>query len=124
MYPATIDVGNRQHDEIDYRVTKMRHAKAGKEKDLGVILYNNWITISGVPVNAYEYVVNGKSAIEWIMERQCVKTDKGSGIVNDANDWASEAMENPRYPLELLLRVITVSIDTIEIVNGLPALDI
>ena len=58
------------------------------------------------------------------MERQCVKTDKDSGIVNDANDWAIETMQNPRYPLELLLRVITVSLETMKVVNALPALEI
>ncbi len=58
------------------------------------------------------------------MERQCVKTDKDSGIVNDANDWAIETMGNPRYPLELLLRVVTVSLETMKIVRSLPALDI
>jgi hypothetical protein len=54
----------------------------------------------------------------------CVKTDKDSGIVNDANDWAVETMHNPRYPLELLLRVITVSLETMKVVNALPALEI
>ena len=58
------------------------------------------------------------------MERQGVKTDKASGIVNDANDWAIETMGNARYPLELFLRVITVSLETMKIVNGLPRLDI
>ena len=56
--------------------------------------------------------------------RQCVKTDKDSGIVNDANDWANETMHNPRYPLELLLRVITVSVETMKVVNALPVLEI
>jgi predicted helicase len=59
-----------------------------------------------------------------VLERQCVKTDKDSGIVNDANDWAVETMHNPRYPLELLLRVITVSLETMKVVNALPGLDI
>ena len=58
------------------------------------------------------------------MERQAVTTDKKSGIVNDANDWAIETMGNPRYPLELFLRVITVSLRTQEIVRNLPKLDI
>ena len=75
-------------------------------------------------MQAYDYVVNGKPAIEWVMERQCVKTDKASGIVNDANDWAIETMQNPKYPLELLLRVVTVSLETMKIVHALPALDI
>ena len=72
----------------------------------------------------YEYIVGGKSAVDWVVERQCVKTDKDSGIVNDANDWANETMENPRYPLELLQRVITVSLETMKIVRSLPKLDI
>jgi predicted helicase len=53
-----------------------------------------------------------------------VKTDKDRGIVNDANDWAIETMHNPRYPLELLLRVIKVSLETMKVVNALPELDI
>jgi predicted helicase len=71
---------------------------------------------------AYEYVVNGKSAIEWIMERYQVKTDKKSGIKNDPNDWAEE-VGNPRYILDLLLSIINVSVQTVEIVEGLPKLE-
>ena len=67
-------------------------------------------------------MVNGKPALDWVIERQCVKTDKASGIVNDANDWAIETMHNPRYPLELFLRVITVSLETMKIVRALPKL--
>lgn len=73
---------------------------------------------------ACDYVVNGKPALGWVMERQAVTTDKKSGIVNDANDWAIETMGNARYPLELFLRVITVSLRTQEIVRKLPKLDI
>jgi hypothetical protein len=58
------------------------------------------------------------------VERQSVKTDKDSGIVNDANDWAIETMNNPRYPLELFQRVVTVSLETMKIVKSLPRLDI
>ena len=61
---------------------------------------------------------------DWVMERQAVTTDKDSGIVNDANLWATETMHNPRYPLELLQRVITVSLETMKLVNNLPKLDI
>ena len=73
---------------------------------------------------ANDYVVNGKAAIEWVIDRQTVTTDKKSGIVNDANDWAVETMSNAKYPLELLQRVITVSLETMKIVNALPLLDI
>lgn len=69
-------------------------------------------------------MVNGKAAIDWVMERQCIKTDKESGIENDANLWATETMNNPKYPFELVLRVITVSLETMKIVDTLPTLDL
>lgn len=105
----------------DYRVEKMRY---GKDKDRTTLHYNDKITVTGIPLEAYDYVVNGKPALDWVVERQCVKTDKDSGIINDANDWAVETMKNPKYPLELFLRVITVSLETMKIVRGLPKLDI
>ena len=108
----------------DYRVEKMKYGKKGKDKDLTTLHYNDKITLTGIPLEAYDYIVNGKPALDWVVERQCVKTDKDSGIVNDANDWAVETMGNPRYPLELFMRVVTVSLETMKIVNGLPALDI
>ena len=88
------------------------------------MIYNNAITISEIPLEAYDYVVNGKSALEWVMERQGVSTHKDSGIVNDANDWAIETMGDAKYPLNLFLRVITVSLETMKIVRSLPKLDI
>lgn len=124
MYPAKIDDGGKQLTDADYRVEKMRHGKSGKDKDLTTVHYNGRIAVRGIPLQAYDYVVNGKSAIEWVMERQSLKADKASGIVNDANDWAVETMGNPRYPLELLLRVVTVSLETTKIVKSLPKLDI
>lgn len=116
-----VDTGNTRPSPEDYRVTQMKY---GKGKDKTVLHYNDRITVTGIPLEAYDYVVNGKSALDWVVERQCVKTDKASGIVNDANDWAIETMNNPRYPLELFLRVITVSLETMKIVKSLPALDI
>ena len=89
-----------------------------------MLVYNHKITVTGIPLEAYEYVVNGKPALDWVVERQCVKTDTASGIVNDANDWAIETMNNPRYPLELFQRVVTVSVETMRIVKSLPRLDI
>ena len=80
--------------------------------------------MTGIPLAAYDYVVNGKPALEWVMERQAVTTHKDSGIVNDANDWAIETMGDAKYPLELFQRVITVSIETMNIVRALPRLDI
>lgn len=131
-YKANIDTGRRKQGQLtgeDYYVTKMKHPKVKNDEgksvnDLTTVVYNQAITVRDIPVEAYDYVVNGKPAIEWVIERQCVKTDKASGIVNDANDWAIETMNNPRYPLELLLSVITVSLETMKIVNSLPPLDI
>jgi predicted helicase len=102
-----------------YKVQKMRFPKKGQQD---TIIYNSKITISGIPETAYEYVVNGKSAIHWIMERYQVKTDKNSGIKNDPNDWAAET-GNPRYILDLLLSVINVSVQTVDIVKGLPEVE-
>ncbi|GAN69687.1 type ISP restriction/modification enzyme [Acetobacter orleanensis] len=116
-----VDYGKGPLTPEVFRVKKMKY---GKSKDKSILHYNDRITVTGIPLEAYDYVVNGKSALDWVVERQCVKTDKASGIVNDANDWAIETMDNPRYPLELFLRVITISLETMKIVNGLPALDI
>lgn len=129
MYPVEYVGGGLLLDTLeakDFRVEKMKFAKssskaAGKD-DKTSIIYNSKITIKGIPLEAYEYVVNGKPAIEWVMERYGVSTHKDSGIVNDANAWGLETANNPRYPLELLLRVITVSLETMKIVNGLPRL--
>ncbi|MDX9775466.1 MAG: type ISP restriction/modification enzyme [Petrimonas sp.] len=103
----------------NFKVQKMRFPKKGQQDS---IIYNSKIVVSNIPAKAYEYVVNGKSAIEWIMERYQVKTDKKSGIKNDPNDWAEE-VGNPRYILDLLLSIINVSVQTVEIVEGLPKLE-
>ena len=114
--------------ETLYKVRQMRFAKKqvkaanGKmktEDDKTRIVYNDKITIAKIPLEAYEYVVNGKSAIEWIMERYAITTDKASGIVNDPNDWALEH-NDPKYIFNLVLRIITVSLETMKIVKSLP----
>ena len=101
-----------------FRVEKMRFRS---KEDRSTIIYNGNITIENIPEKAYEYVVNGKSAIEWIVERYCVSRDKKSLIMNDANDWAKEH-NKPRYILDLLLSVINVSVQTVDIVKALPKL--
>jgi len=109
-------------DETDLLVQKMTFGKRDRQIDKTTIVYNSHITISGIPVEAYDYVVNGKSAIEWIKEKYQVARDKASGIVNDPNDWGREH-GNPRYILDLLKRVITVSVETMKIVNSLPPIN-
>lgn len=123
-YNATIDTGTVNYSQLgkdDFYLEKMKFAKKG---DKSTVIYNNKIRIKNIPTEAYDYIVNGKPALEWVMERQSVSTHKDSGIVNDANEWAIETMNNPRYPLELFLRVITVSLETQKIVNNLPKFDI
>ena len=110
------DVTITGDDGQNYTVDKMRFPKKDQKE---TIHYNSKITVSNIPAMAYEYVVNGKSAIDWIMERYAVTTHKESGIVNDPNDWSKE-VGNPRYILDLLLSIINVSVQTVEIVNSLP----
>lgn len=109
-----------------FAVDKMRFAKVRDENgklvaDKTRIIYNDHITIENIPLKAYEYVVNGKSAIEWIMERYAVTIDKASQIKNNPNDWSREH-EQPRYILDLLLSVITLSCKTVDLMNTLPVL--
>ena len=98
------------------RVTKMRFPS---KEDKGTILYNDSVKIENIPMAAYDYVVNGKSAIEWVMERYAVTTNADSGIVNDPNLWC----DNPRYILDLVSRVIQMSVETQKIVASLPKLE-
>lgn len=102
----------------DLRVDKMVFGKKDGKPDKSVILYNAHLTLRDIPLEAYDYVVNGKSAIEWVMERYAVSVDKSSGIKNDPNQWSSD----PRYILDLVRRIVRVSIETVKIVKNLPAL--
>lgn len=107
-----------------YQVEQMRFGGKRPNLDKTTVIYNPRITMTNIPLEAYDYVVNGKPALEWVMERQVVKTDKDSGIVNDANRYAIETVGDPAYPLKLFQRVITVSLETMKIVRSLPPLDI
>jgi predicted helicase len=113
------DVKVSGDDGRSYLVEKMRFPQKGR-KD--TIVYNSKIIVSDIPAKAYEYVVNGKSAIEWIMERYQITTHKESGITNNPNDWATE-VGNPRYILDLLLSIINVSVQTVDLVNSLPKVE-
>ena len=105
-------------DSGNFKVKKMKHPKKGQ---LDTIVFNESITVSNIPDQAYEYVVNGRSAIEWIIDQYQIKTDKKSGITDDPNEFAPE---NPRYILDLLLSVITVSMRTVELVAQLPEMEV
>lgn len=112
-----------------FKVKKMTWARptaeqkaAGDKWDKATIIYNSHVKLHHIPPEAYDYVVNGKSAIEWIMERYKVSKDKASGIVNDPNDWCKEH-DNPRYIIDLVKRIVRVSIETMKIVEALPAIN-
>ncbi|MFB6514196.1 DEAD/DEAH box helicase [Streptomyces virginiae] len=104
-----------------YRVgKKMKFPRAKGQVDRSTIIYNPRVTLTNIPEEAYRYQLGARSAIEWIIDRYWVKTDKDSGIVNDPNDWS----EDPRYIIDLLKRIVTVSLETMKIVDALPPLDI
>jgi predicted helicase len=102
----------------NFLVDKIRYIN----DDKSAIQYNPFIKITGIPQEAHEYVVNRKSAIDWILDRSQVNVDNDRGIKNDPNDWAKERNE-PRYILDLLLRIVTVSLETMKIIKRLPKLD-
>ena len=111
-------------ETTDYHLEKMQFAKKRENgkliPDKTTILYNRKITLSRIPLEAYNYKVCDRSAIEWIMERYQITQDKDSGILNDPNTYNPE---NPRYILDLLKRIVRVSLETLKIVNELPALE-
>ena len=104
-----------------YRVEKMAYAGKRPNLDKSRIIYNAGITLAGIPEQAHRYVLGSRSALDWLIDRYQVKTDKASGIVNDPNDWCAEH-NRPPYILDLVKRITTVSLRTVNIVNGLPGL--
>ena len=120
--PPYPDVIVKGADKDNFHVEKMKFAGKQGEWYKSKIIYNTDIEISNIPLRAYEYVVNGRSAIEWIMESYRIKVDKASVIKNDPNAWAVEH-NKPRYILDLLLSVINVCMQTLDIVEELPKLE-
>jgi predicted helicase len=98
---------------LDWRVEKMKLTK-----DKTAIVYNDFLTLAGVPPEVFEYKLGNRSALEWIIDRYQVRTDKRSGIVNDPN-----RADEPEYIVKLIGKVITVSLETVKIVKSLPSLD-
>lgn len=113
-------------EDLSYVVKKMKFGKKldtetnRKVNDHSKIIFNSDITVENIPEKAYEYIVNGRSAIEWIMDQYRVKTDKKSGITDDPNDFS----DDPKYIFNLLLRIINVSVQTVDLINSLPKLEI
>ncbi|KAF1143601.1 type ISP restriction/modification enzyme [Streptococcus agalactiae] len=115
--PVYDDVEIQFSAQPSYKVTKMKFIKKG---DRSAIVFNNEITIKNIPEKAYEYMVNGRSAIEWIMDQYQIKTDKKSGITDDPNDYSTDE----KYIFNLLLRIINVSVQTVDLVNSLPKFEV
>ena len=114
---------------------KMRYARVRQDgrlqDDKTSIVYNEHVTISGIPIQAQDYLLGSRSGLDWLLDRYRVSTHKASGIVNDPNDWMAEgagggptASAQPRYLLDLIARITTVSVRTQEVVNSLPPLDV
>jgi predicted helicase len=118
---------NRDPSVLRVGMKKMAYPKLADPKtgqkvaDRTRLIFNENLTLSGIPPAAHEYVVGTRSALEWIIDRYYVKTDPASGIVNDPNAWALEH-DQPRYIVDLIKRVVTVSLRTVEIVGQLPSL--
>jgi predicted helicase len=127
-YKITIEENNlnlkKTNKKLFYKVEKMKFLGKGKDLDISKIQYNKNILIKDIPVEAYKYRINAKPAIEWVMERQSVRVDSETGFENDANDYANETINNPAYSLELLQKVINVSLRTLKIIKDLPELKI
>ncbi|MFK0085448.1 DEAD/DEAH box helicase [Glutamicibacter sp. NPDC090743] len=111
-------------DEYErFAVTKMKYAGKVGAWDKTRIRYNQFIDIEGIPLEAQEYMLGSRSGVDWILERYQVKTDKASGIVNDPNDWSREHRQ-PRYIIDLIGRIVALSLETNRIVEELPDLKI
>jgi predicted helicase len=109
-YPLTKT--EKAGEKLDWRVTKMRLSR-----DKAALTYNQFLTLSGIPPEAYEYRLGNRSALEWVIDQYQVSTDKRSGITNDPN-----RAEDPQYIVRLIGQVITVSLETVKIVKALPPL--
>jgi predicted helicase len=129
-WPVVEHIDTLNFDQWEtFKVRKMSFARptaekkeAGEKWDKTKIIYNDHVTVSNIPLEAYDYVVNGKPAVDWVMDRYQMTRDKESGIVNDPNDWCREH-DNPRYIVDLIGGLVRVSIETMKIVKTLPALN-
>ena len=112
------DKNNKNFFTVEKMIFKGKRNNLNKD----TIIYNKYIRIENIPLSSYNYVINGKSAIEWVMERQRIVKNDVTKIINNANDYASETIKDPKYPLKLLLKVISLSIETQKLINKLPKL--
>ena len=110
-----------ENDTAAPMIEQMRFGKSNGVEDKSIIHFNDAIRIINIPLRAYDWQVNGKSPIEWVMERYAVTVNRDSQIRNDPNEWCKE-IEQPRYILELIGRIVNVSIQTLDLIAALPPL--
>lgn len=110
-----IEYKKKDMTKDDYRVTKIKFLSKDR-KD--TIIFNDNITISNIPLEAYDYVVNGRSPLEWVMEQYQYTVDKESGIIDDPNLYDEE--KGGKYVFDLILSLITVSLETQKLIKELP----
>jgi len=124
-YPVTETILPGAPDEAFERfaVIKMKYSGKAGSWDKTRIRYNQFIDIEGIPLEAQDYMLGSRSGLDWILERYQVKTDKASGIVNDPNDWSREHGQ-PRYIIDLIGRIVALSMTTNRIIDSLPDLEI
>lgn len=125
-YPVLVsllheELWKQTDEQTRYRVEKMTFLK---KSDRSSIQYNRFIRVTNIPETAYEFQVNGRSLVEWVMDRQRVTTHKDSGIINDPNEFAIETMSDPAYPLKLLQKSIAVAVQTQDLRKSMPSLQI
>ena len=104
---------------IDKGIFDVDKIKFKDKQTKETILYNPYITISNIPSDCYKYTVNGKSPIEWVLERFQDSINKDTHIRNNPNDWGKEN-NSPKYILNLILSLMSLSIKTLKIINNLP----
>lgn len=107
-----------------YRVEKMKFHGGKAKGDWSTVHYNDHITMMDIPLRAYDYQLGGRSALEWVMSQWGRRLDPKSGIVNDTYEYALNNLGNPRYPLDLFCRIITISLKTLDIMDNLPPIDL
>ena len=124
-----LEITNSAPDNIkkskikNYAIDEIKFNRINGKKDLSSIIYNEYINIKNIPVEAYKYIINGKSPIEWVVDRYKKTIDKKSKTHNDPNSFSLETENNPTYILELIQKIITVSIETQKLINKLPKLN-
>ena len=125
-HSINIKFSNRSNikDKDLYKVEKMKHPILNGKKDKSKIIYNSYITLENIPLEAYDYIVNEKSAIHWVMDQQSLSFNDETNIIDDPNDYSISAVKNFNYQIELIQKVITVSLETQKLIKSLPALKI